>query len=79
VAPPRVDGATRWSSVSGGVGGSTIRPESGEQTVRSPHRRSSNFLERNELGDILSRLTGDFMEELILSGVAQELISAFKH
>jgi hypothetical protein len=36
-------------------------------------------LERNELGDILSRLTGDFMEELILSGVAQELISAFKH
>jgi ATP-binding cassette, subfamily B, bacterial len=44
------------------------------------HRQSSNFFERNELGDILSRLTGDItaIEELILSGVAQALTFAFE-
>jgi ATP-binding cassette subfamily B protein len=44
------------------------------------HRQSSNFFERNELGDILSRLTGDItaIEQLILSGVAQALTFAFE-
>jgi ATP-binding cassette subfamily B protein/subfamily B ATP-binding cassette protein MsbA len=44
------------------------------------HRLSSGFLERRQLGDILSRLTGDIgaIEELVLSGVAQALTYLFQ-
>jgi ABC-type multidrug transport system fused ATPase/permease subunit len=44
------------------------------------HRQSSQFFERHQLGDILSRLTGDIsaIEQLVLSGLAQGLTYAFQ-
>ncbi|WP_211174161.1 ABC transporter ATP-binding protein [Pseudonocardia xinjiangensis] len=44
------------------------------------HRQSSTFFDRNELGDILSRLTGDIaaIEQLILSGVGAGLTYVFE-
>jgi ATP-binding cassette subfamily B protein len=44
------------------------------------HGLSAGFFERHQLGDILSRLTGDIgaIEELVLSGVAQALTYLFQ-
>jgi ATP-binding cassette subfamily B protein len=44
------------------------------------HRQSSQFFERHQLGDSLSRLTGDIsaIEQLVLSGLAQGLAYAFQ-
>ncbi|WP_433279635.1 ABC transporter ATP-binding protein [Pseudonocardia xinjiangensis] len=44
------------------------------------HRQSSTFFDRNELGDVLSRLTGDIaaIEQLILSGVGSGLSYVFE-
>jgi ATP-binding cassette, subfamily B, bacterial len=44
------------------------------------HRQSSQFFERHQLGDILSRLTGDIsaIEQLVLSGLADGLTYAFQ-
>lgn len=44
------------------------------------HRLPPGFFERRQLGDILSRLTGDIgaIEELVLSGIAQALTYAFQ-
>jgi len=44
------------------------------------HRQSSSFFDRNELGDILSRLTGDItaIELLVLSGLGTALTYVFE-
>ena len=44
------------------------------------HRVAADFFERNDLGDILSRLTGDTtaIEQLLLSGVAEGFSYAFE-
>lgn len=44
------------------------------------HRLPPGFFERRQLGDILSRLTGDIgaIEELVLSGIAQALTYLFQ-
>lgn len=44
------------------------------------HRQSSDFFERRQLGDVLSRLTGDVtaIEQLVLSGVSEALTYGFQ-
>jgi ATP-binding cassette, subfamily B, bacterial len=44
------------------------------------HQQSSQFFERHELGDSLSRLTGDIsaIEQLVLSGLAEALTYVFQ-
>ncbi|GAA1828978.1 hypothetical protein GCM10009836_03450 [Pseudonocardia ailaonensis] len=44
------------------------------------HRLSSEFFERRQLGDVLSRLTGDVaaIEQLVLSGVSEALTYGFQ-